>query len=89
MVVVPTSHTVVLTYSSTKIDVASKFGSLLGLLGVLGLVWSDIKTRDRSDMSEDPGDLPEGGPDDGLGAEPAGPVGDDSDVVPIPLGGPK
>ena len=77
MVVVPTSHSVVLSYQATGIDIASKFASGLGFLGVLGLIWSDRRMRNRlgSDETDDP--LPEGKPVDGVEQESVEPGSDD------------
>jgi hypothetical protein len=81
MVVVPTSHDVKLTYGLTKIDWLGRFGTLLGIGGLVLLVgWKGLErygaTRRPDDDDAEAGAAP---PDEGASGE----LGDPGAVAPV------
>jgi hypothetical protein len=83
MVVVPTSHDVKLTYGLTKIDWLGRFGTLVGIGGLVLLVgWKGLErygaARRPDDDDTEAGAAP---PDEGDAGEP----GDPGAVAPVLL----
>ena len=81
MVVVPTSKHVKLTFETATVDWVGRVLTLVGLLGLGGLVWWGIASRRRRRRAPGPDATPDAAPDAATEASARGPGDPDGDVA--------